>query len=210
MNSISTTTTTTTSSATSSANLLAAAILEARAAAAEAHAAARVRLEEGVANALLGRGGWVIEVGAGDSNGRLLGLSLTGEHVATFFGRYHTGNAVGSPTAYGVTRESEFRDTLHKNPAPGVTYKWETKARGIGADMKWGIPYSSWKITVISQEVSASSEEAAKAFAERLVSFEVEGWEQDHRWAVEKCHCYGRGFCPRCKLLAEEAILQAG
>jgi hypothetical protein len=167
-------------------------------------------LEEGVVNALIGRGGWTLVVGAGDSNGRLLELSLRGEHLAAFFGRYHTGNELGSPTAYGVTRESEFRDSLRVDPAPGVTYKWETKARGVGADMKWGIPYSSWEITVVSQEVSASSEAAAKAFAARLVSFEVEGWEQDHRWAVEKCHCYGRGFCPRCKLLAEETILQAG
>jgi hypothetical protein len=169
-----------------------------------------MELTEGVVNALLGRGGWALEVGAGDSNGRLLGLSREGENVATFFGRYHVGNTTGNPTAYGVTRESEFRDTLQQDPAPGVTYKWETKAWGVGADMKYGIPYESWRITVSSQEVAASTEEAATAFAERLVSFETKGWKQDNRWAVEKCHCYGRGLCPRCKSLAEEAILQAG
>ena len=188
----------------------AAAILEARAAAAAAHAAKRRELEEGVYNAMLGREKWSLEFLACDSNGRKLALVRDGEHLATFFGRYLSGDCLGRPGAYGVTWQSEFQQTLRDAPIEGVTYEWEARGRGLGADMRHGIPYHTFKIEMTSQAIAASSEEAAATFAERLVSFETKGWEQDHRWAVEKCHCYKRGFCPRCKSLAEEAILQAG
>jgi hypothetical protein len=185
-------------------------ILETRAAAAADHAARRRELEEGVYNAMLGRSGWALEFMACDSNGRKLALVRDGEHLATFFGRYLSGDCLGRPGAYGVTWQSEFQQTLRDAPIQGVTYEWEARGRGLGADMRHGIPYHTFKIEMTSQAISASSEEAAKAFAARLVSFENKGWEQDHRWAVERCYCWGKGTCPRCKSLAEEAILQAG
>jgi hypothetical protein len=174
------------------------------------HDARLSELERGVRDAMLGREGWNLEFLAGDSNGRKLGLVHNGEHVGTFFGRYLSGDCLGRPGGYGVTWQSEFQQELKQNPIDGIVYEWEARGRGLGADMRHGIPYESFKIEMTSQNIAASSEMAATQFAELLVAFENRKFAQDMQWQVSKCYCWGKGTCDRCKHLKEEAILQAG
>jgi hypothetical protein len=174
------------------------------------HDARLSELERGVRDAMLGRNNWELEVLPCDSNGRKLALVRDGEHLATFFGRYLSGDCLGRPGGYGVTWQSEFQQELKQNPIEGVVYEWEARGRGLGADMKHGIPYHTFKIEMTSQNISASDEEAATRFAELLVGFENRKFAQDMQWQVSRCYCWGKGTCDRCKHLREEAILQAG
>jgi hypothetical protein len=172
----------------------------------------RAALKEGVVKALLGQEGLRMQVIPGqNAEGRQVLLLRGGVEVCgRFFGRYGTmEDRLAEGSGYGRSWEFDFRRELEEAPIEGVVYKWEASSHCSGGDMKAGIGYDRFWITVDSQEVSASTPEAAEAFAERLLAWEEAKYLQSRRWLVERCVCSRlTEKCDRCLLLKEEAILK--